>query len=76
MKEAGVDISRQESSLISELDQIRFDCVFTVCGDAHESCPLFPQPTPVIHVGFDDPPRLAASDKHTGLKFPNNKRRI
>jgi len=30
-----------------------------VCDNAHESCPMFPGKTKVIHVGFDDPPRLA-----------------
>jgi arsenate reductase (thioredoxin) len=38
--------------------------VVTVCDQAHESCPLFPGRTKVIHVGFDDPPRLAAQAKN------------
>ena len=38
-----------------------FDLVVTVCDDAHESCPIFPGTTRVVHRGFDDPPRLAAS---------------
>ena len=32
----------------------------TVCGHAHETCPVFPGNARVIHVGFDDPPKLAA----------------
>ena len=35
-----------------------FDYVVTVCGHAHEQCPIFPGRTRVVHVGFDDPPRL------------------
>ena len=35
------------------------DHVITVCGHAHESCPVLPGTTKVAHVGFDDPPRLA-----------------
>ena len=35
----------------------------TVCDDAQESCPLFPGKAKVVHVGFDDPPRLAAGTK-------------
>lgn len=60
MAEAGVDISGQRSKQVSELADVEFDCVITVCGHANESCPIFPRRTKVIHVGFDDPPRLAA----------------
>ncbi len=42
-----------------ELSNIDFDCVVTVCDNAHESCPIFPGGTKVIHKGFEDPPRLA-----------------
>jgi len=59
MKEAGVDISRQRSKHVNTLREVAFDFVVTVCDDAHENCPLFPGKTNVVHVGFDDPPRLA-----------------
>ena len=59
MLEAGVDITTQYSKLVSELNGISFDYVITVCGHAHENCPLFLGKTKVIHVGFDDPPKLA-----------------
>lgn len=61
MAEAGVDISAHVSKRVDELNGPGFDLVVTVCGDAHENCPVFPGKTRVIHVGFDDPPRLAAS---------------
>ena len=38
---------------------VEFDLVVTVCGDADRACPAFPGNTRVVHVGFDDPPRLA-----------------
>lgn len=41
---------------------MRFDYVVTVCGHAHETCPIFPGDAEVIHVGFDDPPKLAAQE--------------
>lgn len=63
MAEAGVDIADRRSKLVSELTGTEFDYVVTVCGNAHESCPLFPGHAKVIHVGFDDPPRLAADAK-------------
>lgn len=60
MAEAGVDISGQTSSRLSDLPDRAFDDVVTVCSHAHETCPLFPGGARVVHVGFDDPPRLAA----------------
>lgn len=60
MAEAGVDISGHRSKHVNELRGIEFDYVVTVCGHAHEHCPLFPGKARVVHVGFDDPPKLAA----------------
>ncbi|MBN1818100.1 MAG: arsenate reductase ArsC [Sedimentisphaerales bacterium] len=59
MAEASVDISGHRSKHLEEVKHIDFDYVITVCDHAHESCPMFPGKTKVIHVGFDDPPRLA-----------------
>lgn len=62
MAEAGVDISESagfRSKHVDELADVPFDYVVTVCGQAHETCPLFTGRTTVVHVGFDDPPRLA-----------------
>ena len=63
MAEAGVDIAGQRSRHVDELRDVPLDYVVTVCDHAHESCPLFPGRTKVIHVGFDDPPRLARDAK-------------
>ncbi len=58
MAEAGVDISKHFSKTTAELGPIVFDYVVTVCGHANETCPFFPAKTKVVHVGFEDPPRL------------------
>ncbi|MHC4855705.1 MAG: arsenate reductase ArsC [Planctomycetota bacterium] len=63
MAEAGVDISGHKSQHIDEFKDIQLDVVVTVCGHAHESCPIFPGKTKVVHVGFDDPPALAKEAK-------------
>ena len=64
MAEAGVDISGQRSKLVKEVMDIQFDYVITLCEHAQESCPFFPGKTRLIHVGFDDPPKLAAQAKN------------
>lgn len=63
MAEAGVDISQHQSKHIDTLKNVVFDYVVTVCDNANESCPMFPGKTKVIHVGFDDPPKLAKEAK-------------
>ena len=59
MAEAGVDISGHRSKNVSELMDVPFDYVVTVCAAANEQCPVFPGKAKVVHVGFDDPPKLA-----------------
>jgi arsenate reductase len=59
MAEAGVDISGHRSKVVADLPRVPFDAVVTVCDNARESCPTFPGKTLRVHVGFDDPPRLA-----------------
>lgn len=62
MAEAGVDISDQKSQLVADLPVQCFDLVITVCGQAHEHCPVFLGETEVIHRGFDDPPYLTRAE--------------
>ena len=61
MAEAGVDIAGQTSKLVSELPDVAYDYVVTLCGSAHDLCPFFPGPVKKVHVGFEDPPALAAN---------------
>ena len=69
MREAGVDIGGQRSKALEEVALLDFDFVVTVCDRAQRSCPVFPGNTAMIHVGFDDPPRLAvgATDEEAAL---------
>jgi len=43
------------SKNIDEVKNIDFDLVITVCDNAKETCPTFPQKTKVLHIGFEDP---------------------
>lgn len=61
MAEAGVNISGYCSKHVDTLRDIAFDYVVTVCGHAHEHCPVFLGKARVVHVSFDDPPQLAAT---------------
>ncbi len=64
MAEAGVDIRGHVSKKLDELAGVDFDYVVTVCGHAHETCPMFPGNAKVVHVPFDDPPRLAKGESN------------
>ena len=64
MREAGVDISNHRSKHVSELLNLKFDYIVTVCAGAHDSCPAFPGGGKVVHVGFDDPPALSKNAKN------------
>ena len=66
MWEAGVDISTQQSQNIKEFKEVALDYVITVCGHAHETCPLFQGDCKVVHVGFRDPPKLARELAESG----------
>ncbi|MGC9372332.1 MAG: arsenate reductase ArsC [Thermovirgaceae bacterium] len=57
MAEAGVDISGQRSTHVEEYLHEHFDVIITLCGDARDTCPVFPGDVRVIHHGFDDPAR-------------------
>jgi arsenate reductase len=62
MLELGMDISRHRSKHVREFDGQRFDYVITVCDDAKESCPIFPDDTNRIHWSFPDPGAVAGSE--------------
>ena len=58
MAEAGVDLSMHYSKTLEDIGPVHFDYVVTVCGHAHEHCPVFLGQAKVVHVGFEDPPKL------------------
>lgn len=57
MGEIGIDISSHYSKTLEEIKDTHFDYVVTVCGHAHETCPVLPG-SKIIHMGFEDPPFL------------------
>ena len=59
MAEAGVDVTDQKSENIRDFADSQLDVVVTVCGHAHETCPVFPANCKVVQSGFPDPPKMA-----------------
>ena len=55
MAEEGIDISGQHAKSVDDFVQQRFDYVITVCDDANESCPIFPNALHRLHWSFPDP---------------------
>jgi arsenate reductase (thioredoxin) len=54
MKEAGVDISQQESRRVTSEMLAAADLIVTVCGHADEHCPVLPPGIEKRHWPFDD----------------------
>jgi len=55
MNEAGIDISKQESSMLDMELFNTADLVVTLCSDADQNCPMVPPGVKKEHWGFDDP---------------------
>jgi arsenate reductase len=58
MREAGVDISKQESHAVQDFLTQDIDFAITLCSDSAERCPAFPRQVTMQHHPFDDPPRM------------------
>jgi len=65
MKEAGVDISDQESTQLTDAMLDWADLVVTVCGDADAQCPLLPPTVRKIHWPLDDPAKAPGDEEET-----------
>jgi len=57
MAEAGIDISGQRAKGLDAFVEEPFDYVITVCDDANEACPIFPNARHRLHWSFPDPSR-------------------
>jgi arsenate reductase (thioredoxin) len=63
MAELGIDISGQESETIDGYLAEPFDYVVTVCDDAKEACPVFPNAKNRLHWSFRDPSQATGSEE-------------
>ena len=62
MQEAGIDISGQESTRLTDAMLDWAERVVTVCGHAEEHCPVLPPGTRKEHWPLDDPAKATGSD--------------
>jgi len=62
MREAGVEISGQESTIVSDEMLQRTNVVVTVCGHADEQCPAIPAQVKKIHWPLTDPAKATGSE--------------
>jgi arsenate reductase len=69
MAEAGVDISEQDSTRVTD-DMMRYaDLVVTVCGHADEHCPVLPAGVKKLHWPLEDPAKARGSEEEVMTKF-------
>jgi arsenate reductase (thioredoxin) len=63
MREAGVDISGQESTRLTPAMLDWAELVVTVCGHADEHCPVLPPGTRKLHWPLMDPAKATGSEE-------------
>lgn len=63
MQEAGVDISQQESTRLTDDMLEAADVLVTVCGHADENCPVVPAGIKKIHWPLEDPAKASGSEE-------------
>jgi arsenate reductase len=69
MKEAGVDISGQESTKLTDEMLASADYLVTVCGHADEHCPVLPAGIRKEHWPLSDPAKATGSEEEIMAEF-------
>ena len=69
MEEAGIDISGQESTNVSDEMLQRADVVVTVCGHADEQCPVLPPGVKKVHWPLTDPAKATGTEEEIVDQF-------
>ena len=70
MSEIGIDLTTHRAKGIEEFAvQPPMDLVITVCDEAAEACPLFPNARQQVHWGFSDPSAVTGSEEERLAAF-------
>jgi thioredoxin type arsenate reductase len=67
MEELGIDISRQKSKSVQEIEKERIGTVVTLC--AEEVCPVFPGEVRRLHWPIEDPAASTGSEEEQLSRF-------
>jgi arsenate reductase len=76
MREKGVDISGQESTVVTDEMLKAADVVVTVCGHADEQCPALPPGVRKIHWPLDDPAKARGSEEEITAAFRTTRKEV
>lgn len=76
MEEAGLDISGQESQVLSTEMLQRADVMVTVCGHADEQCPVLPPGVRKLHWPLTDPAKATGTEAEIVLAFSRTRDEI
>ena len=71
-----IDASAARSKSLEDLGDATFDLVFTVCDNAKESCPLWPQDTTVVPWGLPDPATVVGTEEDVLTAFRTTAREL
>ena len=69
MAEAGVDISSHISQHVDDFNDMDFDYVVTLCGNAKKKCPVFSGGVKHVHRAFDDPVMVVGTNDEIMAAF-------
>jgi arsenate reductase len=69
MREAGIDISGQASTIVTERMLQKAHVVVTVCGHADERCPALPAGAKKLHWPLSDPARASGAEEEIMGQF-------
>lgn len=70
MQEIGIDITNQRAKGVDAFaEEPPIDLVVTVCYEAQEACPAFPNAHKQVHWGFPDPSRVTGTEEERLAAF-------
>ena len=69
MREIGIEISEQESTVVNDNMLRDADVVVTVCGHADEQCPVLPSRITKLHWPLTDPAKATGTEEQIMTEF-------